>query len=146
MKVILLRDVARLGRKSEIKDVPDGHALNFLIPRKLAIIATKENMDRVHEAAGKKASSEEAQKQEFKEVLAKHADAPITYAAEANDKGHLFKGIRAEDLVGILNAQGFTLAKQHVKLDAPIKDVGMHTIPLSFLGVSGTVQLEVVKK
>lgn len=146
MKVILLRDVARLGRKSEIKDVPDGHALNFLIPRKLAVIASKENMDRVNEAAGKKASLEEAQRQEFKTALAKHADAPISYAAEANDKGHLFKGIRPEDVAEILSAQGFALTKQHVKFDAPIKDTGVHTIPLSFLGVTGTVQLEVVKK
>lgn len=146
MKVILLRDVARLGRKSDIKEVPDGHALNFLIPRKLAMVATKENVERVQTEAGKVATAKESALQAFRSALQKHAEVVIKHTAEANEQGSLFKGINAENVATILNAEGFSLTKHHIDLAAPIKTVGVHTIPLTYGTEKGTVQLEVVKK
>lgn len=146
MKVILLRDVARLGRKSEVKDVPDGHAINFLIPRKLAVIATPESMKRVVEVAGKQASIVASTVQQFKEAIEKSTQTPIVCTVDANEQGHLFKGIRADDIATVLNANGFSITKQNVVLDAPIKSLGVHAVSLVQGSAKGIVQLEVVKK
>lgn len=145
MKIILLRDVARLGRKSEVKDVPDGHAINFLIPRKLAVIATSENLKRVNEVKEKHTQSEEERLSKFKEILAQHTE-PIPYSVDANEQGHLFKGIHAEDIAALLNTRGFSLSKENIVLEQPIKDIGVHTISLILGKGKGAVQLHVVKK
>lgn len=145
MKVILLRDVAKIGRKSEVKDVPDGHAINFLIPRKLAILASPENMKRITEVSEKHASMVAGSVERFKEALTRN-EGGVSMHAEANAQGNLFKGIRAEDVATLLNTHGFALEKQHVVLPSPIKQVGTHEIALAFSGVKGKVQLTVIKK
>ncbi|QQR65140.1 50S ribosomal protein L9 [Candidatus Kaiserbacteria bacterium] len=147
MKVILIKDVARLGRKSEVKDVPDGHALNFLIPKKLAIIATPEQLRRVSEVVRQQDSQQEALFEAFKAACAKLAEKQIPYTVEANEKGHLFKGISVDDILAHLEAtESIVLSKQSMHLAHPIKELGVHQIPLSFSGISGVCTLVVVKK
>lgn len=146
MKVILLRDVARIGKKSDVVEVPDGHAINFLIPRKHAVIATGENLKRVLNEKDTRASQEQAQLKNFTDALERLKGVSIQYVADANEQGHLFKGIRADDVVATLGQHGLTISKQHVHLDAPIKEVGVHRISVTLGGVQGDIQLEVVKK
>jgi large subunit ribosomal protein L9 len=146
MKVILLRDVARLGRKSEVKEVPDGHALNFLIPRKLAIIATPESMKK-HTAEVRQHDSQKDQAHaRFVEACQKLAVSVVTYKAEANAQGHLFKGVNAQDVSECLEREGYTIAKQFIVLTHPLKEIGLHKIPIRFDGVEGVCQLEIIKK
>ena len=97
MKVILIKDVARLGRKSEIKEVPSGHAINFLIPRKMAIPATTENLKRITEVTKKHVAKSLNDLESFKEALKGLSDRTVVYTTEANEKGSLFKGIRSEE-------------------------------------------------
>lgn len=147
MKVILIKDVARLGRKSEVKDVPDGHALNFLIPRKLAVIATPEQLRRVGEEAKQHEAQKEAAHEAFKAACVTLAEKQIPYAVDANEKGHLFKGISVDDIIAhLIKTEGITLLKQSVQLAHPIKELGVHPIPISFAGLSGVCTLVVVKK
>ncbi len=146
MKVILLRDVARLGRKGEIKDVPDGHAINFLLPRKLGIIATKESLKRHAEETGKHASIEQASQEHFKNALEANKSEPIKLAVESNEQGHLFKGIHADDIANLLNEKGFSITRQNVLLENPIKDIGKHEISITQGKIKGTVTIEIVKK
>lgn len=146
MKVILVKDVARLGRKSEIKDVPDGHALNFLIPRKLAIIATPESLKRVMEQVSKIGEQKLHGEQEFEGALKKLEAAPVVYTTEANEQGHLFKGINKDDIAALLEGLGVAIKKNHINLEHPIKSLGIHEVPLSHNGVKGVCRLEVVKK
>jgi len=146
MKVILIKDVARLGRKSEVKEVPSGHALNFLIPRKLAIIATPESMKRLNEEVRQHGAQKEGELEAFKATCATLREKVIEYGTSANDKGSLFKGINVDDIVKHLKTLGIMLEKQYVVLEHPIKEVGMHEIPLRHGGVEGICRLEVVKK
>lgn len=147
MKVILIKDVARLGRKSEVKDVPDGHALNFLIPRKLAVIATPEQLRRVSEEARQHDAQKDALHEAFKTACATLAEKQISYKVEANEKGNLFKGISIDDIITHLQTtEGIILSKQSVQLAHPIKELGTHEIPISFAGLSGVCTLVVVKK
>lgn len=147
MKVILIKDVARLGRKSEVKDVPDGHALNFLIPRKLAIIATAEELRKRNELVKKVDESNEYALQHFRDVCEALKGKNVTYAVEANAQGHLFKGINARDIAQHLNKElGVVLEENNIVLEHPIKSVGVHEVPLSFKNERGTCIVEVIKK
>lgn len=147
MKVILIKDVARLGRKSDVKDVPDGHALNFLIPRKLAVIATPEQLRRVSEETRQHDAQKDALYEAFKAACATLTEKHISYKVEANEKGHLFKGISVDDIIAHLEAtEHIVLSKQSVQLAHPIKELGTHQIPISFAGLSGVCTLVVVKK
>lgn len=147
MKVILLRDVARIGRKGEIKDVPDGHAQNFLLPRKLAEVATAQNVARIEEARTHKAAHHEAAQARFSEFLKTLSGNPVELRAPANDQGHLFKGLRAEDVAAALaHASGVEVLPESVTLARPIKELGAHEISVTFGGVRGEVVIHVIKQ
>ncbi len=146
MKVILIKDVARLGRKSQVKEVPDGHALNFLIPRKFAIIATPESMKRLNEEVHQHDVHKEGILESFKASCAVLKEKTIQYPAQANDKGSLFKGINVDDIANHLASLGIIMPKQNIILKHPIKGLGIHEIPLEYSGVEGVCRLEVVKK
>lgn len=146
MKVILIKDVARLGRRSEVKDVPSGHALNFLIPRKLAIIATPESMKRLSEQVSKQDEQKQESVHAFEEGLKKLSEGNIIYTTDANEQGHLFKGISKDDIAAHLTSLGFAVQKNYITLDHPIKSLGVHEIPIAFSGKEGVCHLEVVKK
>jgi len=146
MKVILIKDVARLGRRSDVKNVPDGHALNFLIPRKLAIIATPESMKRLKEETHQHDMKKGKVLDEFNTACKALAEKPVSYVAEANEKGNLFKGVNADDISKHLASLGIIMPKENIVLDHPIKEVGMHAVPLRFGGSEGVCQLEIVKK
>lgn len=146
MKVILIKDVARLGRKSEIKEVPDGHAINFLIPRKLAIIATPEGTKRVLESAHKHEAYVQNNLKTFEEALRKMESGVPVYTTDANAQGHLFKGVSAENIATHLHQAGYPITKANVELAHPIKELGTHEIRLVHGTVHGVCRLEIVKK
>ncbi len=147
MKVVLTKDVARLGRKSEIKEVPDGHALNFLIPRGFAKPATAENIKRVEEIKHKHSEQEENEKEAFLASLKVLENAHVEMVVEANDKGHLFKGIHEKEIAEAFSKnENVSIKESYVSITQPIKEVGEHTIELSCGDKKGEATLLVVSK
>ncbi len=146
MKVILKKDVARLGRRSEIKEVPDGHALNFLIPKGYAIIATPESLKRINEEVKKHGEQKESSLKSFEEAVKKLSEGTIVYKADANEKGNLFKGINSEDIAKHLQSQHIGITEEHIVLTHPIKSLGVHEVALVHSTAKGICRLEVVKK
>ena len=146
MRVILIKDVARLGRRSEVKEVPSGHALNFLIPRKLAIVATSTNMKRLEEEVKKRDTQAESSQKSFEEALLKLGNMNVVLQARANEKGHLFKGVGAHDIAEHLIANGFAITVDDIALPQPIKSIGVHEVNLMRGEIKGTCTLEVIKK
>jgi large subunit ribosomal protein L9 len=146
MKVILMKDVAQLGRRYDVKEVPTGHAFNFLIPRKLAISATPENLKRLEENKRKQHAHKEEGRMSFQDACKALKGRTISYTTDANDKGHLFKGINAEDISNHLEAQGISMPKEYIVLKHPLKEVGVHEIQLTHDGLEGVLNLEVSKK
>ena len=146
MQVILLQDVAKIGRRHAVVEVPDGFARNRLIPLKQAIPATKENLTRV---ANHKAHAEETKKQEaaaLRTALAAHAAVPLQIAVEANAKGHLFKAVTKEMVAVAAAAAGAPVPVEAVVLKTPIKAVGEYVIMISHAGVEGECMVVVVAK
>ena len=145
MKVILLKDVARIGRKYDVKDVPDGHAQNFLIPRKLAEPATAANLKRI-ELRGAHIDAERTSQAEQLHAVRTFAEtAPLSITAPANEQGHLFKGLHAADVAAAISAQtGIVVPESAVSLARPIKETGAHELTLSAGGAEVRVTIEVV--
>jgi large subunit ribosomal protein L9 len=132
MKVILLQDIARMGRKHEVKQVPDGHAQNYLIPRKLALAATPQNLKWQSEHVARREAKEAMSAEAFTKFLTQVSKAPIVVMAAANEQGHLFKGLRAVDIAEALtDATGMMIASSAIELSRPIKEVGEHEITVT---------------
>lgn len=143
MKVILLQDVARIGRRFEIKDVPDGHALNFLIPRKMAEPATLENVKRVTDRAKKQENEHAHAGEQFDNALRRLEAEAVVMKTEANGQGHLFKGIKPVDIAAYVNTLGITLHADQIELSRPIKEVGTHTIHVHLGAKKGSFELTI---
>jgi len=146
MKVILLQDVARIGRQHEIKEVPDGHALNFLIPKKLAEPATPANVKRVTAHTNQKKQEKVEVMEVFLKTRSDLKNAAVSLAVEANEKGHLFKGLKAEDIATHISKEVGPLSADQIMLAAPIKEVGEHTITITSGEEEGTFILSVIQK
>lgn len=146
MKVILLRDVARLGRKSEVKDVPSGHALNFLIPQKLAIPATPENVKKLKGVLAQKEGVKSKEEERFAEALQKLGEKTLAYNVDANEKGHLYKGIGTDALAQFLSTHDIRVHKEEIQLEHPIKSLGEYEIILTHGTQRGICRISVCKK
>lgn len=129
MKVILLQDVKKVGKKYDTKNVADGYALNFLIPRKLAEVSNGTNEGKL----GALKARDEAEKKIQEDLLMKNLKSidgiVIEMEEKANDKGHLFKGVHKEELIAAIKKQTeLDMTPEHIVLDKPIKEVGEHVV------------------
>jgi large subunit ribosomal protein L9 len=146
MKVILIKDVARIGRRGEIKEVPSGHALNFLIPRKMAEPATPFNLKRLTEMKSKQAEGVLHTEESFENALKTLETTQVELAAPANEQGHLFKGIKAVDISGRLTELGIPIAVECIDLPHPLKSLGTHEVPLLSGKKHGVLTLSIIQK
>ncbi len=146
MKVILQRDVAKVGRRFDIVDVPSGHAQNFLIPRGIAIPATEGNLRKIAEQTKRKAEKHGVDVATFQEALQALQGATIEMPVDANPTGGLFKGIKAEDIAEFLASQGHSVSASLIILPQPIKHTGTHAIELNSGKHTGTFSLVLVSR
>lgn len=146
MKVILLRDVAKIGRRHEIVDVPDGFALNKLIPKGDAKAATAGNVKTIAHQQQKNQQGKEGQLANLKEIALRLEKEILAIEAKANEQGHLFKAIHAEDVVTAAKKLGIELSKEYVVIPTPIKAVGEANITLQSQGKSFSLTINVIAK
>jgi large subunit ribosomal protein L9 len=146
MKVILLRDVAKIGKRYEIVNVPDGFALNKLIPKKDAESATPANLKRVNNMRLKDKTDKEAVVDMLKKIVADLSSTPLLVPMQANEQGHLFQAVHVDDIVKAAGARGVSIDKDFLSIEAPIKSIGQHTINLKSQLKSFPLLVEVVAK
>lgn len=140
MKILLIKDVAKVGQHGTIKDVADGYALNFLIARGLAVQATPEKIA-AHEAAQKREGEAQAKANAVLISAVQSLEgARVETKVRATEKGGLFKSITAADIARLLNVN---IPENAIQLEKPIKEVGEHTIKVTALGGKATVTLVV---
>lgn len=133
MKIILLKDVKKLGRAGEIKDVRSGFAHNFLIPQKLAAVATPELQARAKEKARKKKKKAEMLIGNYKDIAKRINGRIFHIQAKANEQGNLFAQIRQADIAHILQKSGYQVDEGKIILQKPIKSVGEYVVELKLL-------------
>ncbi len=146
MKIILLRDVAKIGRRYEVVNVPDGYALNQLIPKKMAEPATPANLKRIEKMSTDKVASAEADSESFKTAVETINATPITITLEANEKGHLFKAVGADEVATAAQAIGAMVTEGMVEFSSPIKEIGDHEITLKQADQHATITISVAGK
>lgn len=125
MKVILLKDVPKIGKKYDEKKVSDGYAMNFLIPNGLVEVATEKAMERANMARTEMLVHRKIQEDLVMKNLVALSEAKIEFKEKANEKGHLFAGIHKEALVKALKEQArIDVPVDFIELLAPLKEVG----------------------
>ena len=146
MKIILIKDVKKIGKKYDIKEVADGFAINMLIPNGSAIPATQANVNMI-EVRKKGAMLETAKNEaELQKALNEIKGITVEITGKVNDKGHLFAGIHKEEIIDTVKKQkGVSLSAEHVVLEKPIKEVGEHAITVKVGDREVTFKL-VIKK
>jgi large subunit ribosomal protein L9 len=136
MKVVLTKDVRDMGRSGSVVDVSDGHAINFLFPRKMAVSATATNLKQV-EARQKLVDTQRAVSDGLiVETLKGLSETPTTITKKANDKGHLYDAVNAADI-----AAATKLPEDAVRLEKPIKELGEFEVPVSYGDNFGSIKI-----
>lgn len=146
MKVILVRDVAKIGRRNQIVEVPDGYAQNQLIPKKWALPATPQNLKRIESLNAGAAASKDAKAEAFLEAVEALKKIQLNIATEANEQGHLFKAVHATDVVLAARAASVQLEASSVVIAEQIKSLGAHEIELIHLDHKIPYIINIVKK
>lgn len=147
MKVILQQDVRGQGKKGQLVDVSDGYARNFLLPKKLAVIATAENLNTMKQQEKARKAQQAAEKAEAEALAKKLETLTVKVAAKAGEGGRLFGAVTAKEISECLAQQhGLNIAKAKLVLDEPIKACGGYKIKAK-LGyeIVGTVNVMVVE-
>lgn len=129
MKVIFKRDLAKVGRKYDIKNVSDGYALNFLIPNGYVELATPEAEKRLEQVKVSENVHKQIQSDLLNKSLKSLSDSAIVISLKSNEKGHLFSSIHAEDISKHIKSQlNLDLPSILIRLEEPIKEIGTYKI------------------
>jgi large subunit ribosomal protein L9 len=128
MKIILLKNVEKLGGIGDVVNVKNGFARNFLLPQRCALRSTIANLEYF---ASKKAELEADNlrlKTASEEVASKMADVSLIIVRQASESGMLFGSVRAEDVASSLVQSGFAVTKKQIKIASPIKTIGNYVV------------------
>lgn len=144
MKVILQQDVKGQGKRGQMVDVSDGYARNFLLPRKLAVIANADNTNRMVMQDKAKKAQEAAEKAEAEAIAGKLKDVSVKVSAKAGTGGRLFGAVTSKEIADALQAQyGISVNKAKIVQEEPIKNFGTYELKCK-LGYEITGTLKVV--
>jgi large subunit ribosomal protein L9 len=131
MEVILLERIARLGQMGDVVRVKDGFARNFLLPRGKALRATDENRTRFEKMKSELEARSLTLKTDADQVAGKLNGKSFTVLRQASESGQLFGSVSPRDLVALLGEGGFRVNRNQLALNAPIKTIGQHKVPIA---------------
>jgi large subunit ribosomal protein L9 len=131
MEVILLQRVAKLGQMGEVVRVKDGFARNFLLPQGKALRATKDNRSKFEGMKAQLEASNLELKKDADVVAAKLNGQSFIVVRQASDVGQLFGSVSARDIAALLTDGGFTVERNQIQLQMPIKSIGLHKVPVA---------------
>ena len=144
MKVILMTDVPALGHRGETRDVANGYARNFLIPRKLAVAATPANLKNVEHLKRQRVREEHRALEMAKATATRIEALTLAVTARASDDGRLYGSVSAQDVVEFLEKHQVPVEKRRVQLEEPIKALGDYRVPVRLHGdVTATLTVSV---
>jgi large subunit ribosomal protein L9 len=134
MKVILMTDVPALGHRGETRDVANGYARNFLLPRKLAVPAPPANLKNVEHLKRQREKEDDRALEAAKAAAARIDALTLSVTARASEDGQLYGSVSQQDVVEFLERHQLPLEKRRVLLDAPIKALGEYKVPVRLHG------------
>jgi len=145
MKVILKQDMDELGLEGDIVNVSVGYARNYLIPKKIALEANKQNIKIMDQQRKKIELNRVKAKEDAEKVKDKLSDIAITIAQKAGEEEKLYGSVTSMDIANQLEAQGITIDRKKILLDKPIKSMGEFDVPIKiYPGVTVSIKVVVV--
>ncbi len=148
MKVILQQDVKGQGKKGQMIEASDGYARNFLLPRKLAVEATADNVNKMKMQDKARRAQEAAEKAEAQAIAEKLKSCTVKLTARAGSGGRLFGAVTSKEIADALKEQyGLEISKAKLVQEEPIKSFGTYELKCK-LGyeVTGTVKVTVAEE
>lgn len=130
MEVILRTDIDKLGNRGQVINVAAGYARNYLLPKKLAVLASEGNkkiVEHERQAHLRREAKESADAQDLAKLM---SNVSVTISQKAGDNDQLFGSVTAQDIVASLEKQGYTIERRKLQLSEPIKHLGEHKVPL----------------
>ncbi|MES2416123.1 MAG: 50S ribosomal protein L9 [Patescibacteria group bacterium] len=125
MKVIFLKDVPRVGKRNEVKEANDGYAMNFLIPKKLAELATPKSINALEQKKKEMVLERTMAEQALMKILNEIKDKEVTIKGKANEQGHLFSAIHKKEIVEALKREHkIEIGEDFIDLEKPLKETG----------------------
>ena len=148
MEVVLKQDVKRLGKKDDLVDVSPGYGRNYLLPRGLAILATKGQKTRVEKIQSQKEEKKAQDRQAYSKILQEIDGASLTIAGNANLEGNLFGSIQVSDIADMIERQyGHTVEDHYIHLPQQIKHTGTYEVLITFdSDIKAKIMLHVVSE
>lgn len=147
MKVILTSDVETVGKQGEIKDVKDGLARNFLLPKKLAIRATPGNMKVWEQKSAALRKKEDKIKADAENFAARLEGTKITIPVKVGEEEKIFGSVTTQSISDALGELGYEVLKKQIDLETPIKTLGTHEVSIKLhKDVSANITVEVVEE
>ena len=128
MEVILLERIEKLGQMGDVVKVKDGFARNFLLPQKKALRASEDNLAYFEKEKVTLEANNLKQKQDAEVILTKLDDFNLIIIRQAGETGQLYGSVNTNDVKTSLNENGFVVEKNQIKLDKPIKELGIHKV------------------
>lgn len=147
MEVILKQDIAGVGKAGSVVKVKDGHAINYLIPKGLALPSTPENLKKLKEQNQKKQIQLEKIKSEAEKLKEILAGLSLTIPVLVQEGEKLYGTVSSLDISRALKEEGFDIDKNIIALDEPIKSTGIYEVPVKLHPeVSAKIKIWIVKK
>jgi len=146
MQLILLQKVENLGDEGDVIEVKEGYARNYLLPKKLAIKATKGSLTQIDILKRKKKQREEKELDAIRQLQKKVDGLRLEFNRKAGEKGKLYGSVTSKDIVDkIGELLQIELERKYIDLPEPIKDIGETEVKLHFgKGIYGSIQVKII--
>ena len=147
MEVILKEDVPKLGSRGDVVKVAEGYRRNYLLPKKLAIEATKANRSVIEQMKAASVRRTQKDKADAEALAAQLAGVTILFQRRSGERDQLFGSVTSSDLAAELEKKGFNIDRRKIQLDEPLKTLGEFMVPVRlFKDVTAQVKVEVQKE
>lgn len=130
VELLLIQPVEYLGSQGDVVEVRPGYANNYLLPQGLATVATDHHKRMVEKHRAQLAEIEKARLADLRAFADRMARQAVTIEANANDEGHLYGSVGAAEIVSVLKTQQITIAQDQVRLEGPLKELGLYTVKI----------------
>jgi len=147
MRLLLLKDVRKLGHLGDIVEVKAGYARNYLVPQRLATEPTEENIKAIEEDRKRAAAERAKREHEYTALAEKLRDVAVTIPAAANPEGTLYGSVGREHIADALHALGLAVRADHIVLDSPIRTLDNRAVKIEFTDdITAEVKVWVVRE
>ncbi len=147
MRVILKDDIKKLGKCGEVVMVRDGYGRNYLVPRNLAVVATRGNLKSIGEITTQKRLRDNKRRREAEQLKTALERISCTAEVQVGEEDRVFGSVTSHNIADLLAKQGFVVDRRNILLEEPIKALGVYTVPVKIeRDVVADLKVWVVKK